>query len=89
MISFYHCFEPHIWQVDSFATARDGETHEATRRLLSVLLRQVLLEILNFLITSINICEFETMFRHSLVPFGNLLVYRNFLKKILCTVLYN
>lgn len=31
-------------QVDSFATARDGETHEATRRLLSVLLRQVKIE---------------------------------------------
>ncbi|XP_059297186.1 cell division control protein 48 isoform X2 [Lycium ferocissimum] len=28
-------------EVDSFATARDGETHEATRRLLSVLLRQI------------------------------------------------
>ncbi|XP_060175758.1 uncharacterized protein LOC132606325 isoform X3 [Lycium barbarum] len=28
-------------EVDSFATARDGETHEATRRLLSVLLRQL------------------------------------------------
>ncbi|MCD9643643.1 hypothetical protein HAX54_031262 [Datura stramonium] len=28
-------------RVDSFATARDGETHEATRRLLSVLLRQI------------------------------------------------
>ncbi|KAK4348075.1 hypothetical protein RND71_034414 [Anisodus tanguticus] len=27
-------------EVDSFATAHDGETHEATRRLLSVLLRQ-------------------------------------------------
>lgn len=28
-------------EVDSFATARDGETHEATRRILSVLLRQI------------------------------------------------
>ncbi|KAF3674034.1 meiotic spindle formation protein mei-1 isoform X2 [Capsicum chacoense] len=28
-------------EVDSFAAARDGETHEATRRLLSVLLRQI------------------------------------------------
>ncbi|VFQ88925.1 unnamed protein product [Cuscuta campestris] len=28
-------------EVDSFATARDGETHEATRRMLSVLLRQI------------------------------------------------
>lgn len=28
-------------QVDSFATARGGEIHEATRRILSVLLRQV------------------------------------------------
>lgn len=30
-------------QIDSFATARDNETHEATRRVLSVLLRQVIL----------------------------------------------
>ncbi|CAN4124163.1 unnamed protein product [Withania somnifera] len=29
-------------EVDSFATARDGETHEATRRILSVLLRQII-----------------------------------------------
>ncbi|CDP04451.1 unnamed protein product [Coffea canephora] len=28
-------------EVDSFAVARDGETHEATRRVLSVLLRQI------------------------------------------------
>lgn len=28
-------------QVDSFATSRDSETHEATRRILSVILRQV------------------------------------------------
>ncbi|KAI5672982.1 hypothetical protein M9H77_13346 [Catharanthus roseus] len=28
-------------EVDSFALARDGETHEATRRVLSVLLRQI------------------------------------------------
>jgi len=28
-------------QVDSFAIARDSEMHEATRRILSVLLRQV------------------------------------------------
>lgn len=28
-------------EVDAFATARDGETHEATRRILSVLLRQI------------------------------------------------
>lgn len=28
-------------EVDSFATARDGETHEATRRILSVILRQI------------------------------------------------
>ncbi|CAI9086844.1 OLC1v1020763C2 [Oldenlandia corymbosa var. corymbosa] len=28
-------------EVDSFAIARDGETHEATRRVLSVLLRQI------------------------------------------------
>lgn len=30
-------------QIDSFAAARDGEMHEATRRILSVLLRQVIL----------------------------------------------
>ncbi|KAL6567525.1 hypothetical protein OROGR_001193 [Orobanche gracilis] len=30
-----------LQQVDSVATARDNETHEATRRLLSVLLRQI------------------------------------------------
>lgn len=28
-------------QIDSFAAARDNEMHEATRRILSVLLRQV------------------------------------------------
>lgn len=32
----------HFWiQIDSFAAARDNEMHEATRRILSVLLRQV------------------------------------------------
>ena len=30
-----------LLQIDSFAVARDNEMHEATRRILSVLLRQV------------------------------------------------
>ena len=30
-----------LLQIDSFAVARDSEMHEATRRILSVLLRQV------------------------------------------------
>lgn len=39
MITFFHSLSP--FQVDSFAVARDSEMHEATRRILSVLLRQV------------------------------------------------
>ncbi|KAG4990147.1 hypothetical protein JHK87_023604 [Glycine soja] len=31
---------PNAIQIDSFAAARDNEMHEATRRILSVLLRQ-------------------------------------------------
>lgn len=33
-----------LLQVDAFAVARDAEIHEATRRILSVLLRQVKLD---------------------------------------------
>lgn len=33
-----------LFQVDSFAISRDSDMHEATRRVLSVLLRQVKLD---------------------------------------------
>lgn len=47
-------------QVDSLATARDGDIHEATRRLLSVLLRQVMLGLSDFSIQERNlICGFS------------------------------
>lgn len=36
-----HIFDTELLQVDSLATSRDSDLHEATRRLLSVLLRQV------------------------------------------------
>lgn len=39
----FHNFALTFKQVDSFAVARDSEMHEATRRILSVLLRQVFL----------------------------------------------
>lgn len=38
-----HCIDRDLLQVDSLATSRDSDLHEATRRLLSVLLRQVML----------------------------------------------
>ena len=43
-----------LLQVDAFATARDGEIHEATRRILSVLLRQVKLDFPVVLVTNEN-----------------------------------
>lgn len=39
LLPVLHSLSP--FQVDSFAVARDSEMHEATRRILSVLLRQV------------------------------------------------
>lgn len=38
---FTHMTTFDVLQVDSFAIARDSDIHEATRRMLSVLLRQV------------------------------------------------
>ena len=41
MFGFLMIWYYFMLQIDSFAVARDSEMHEATRRILSVLLRQV------------------------------------------------